>query len=229
MSRTIFAIGGGGFDSDQPSRTALDRFFVDLTGKASPKICLIPTATGDSIFRISRFFRAAVAVGAVPSTLELYKVPGPDLAAYLLEHDAIFVSGGNTFNMLALWRAWGLDGVLRQAYEAGIPLGGVSAGANCWFEGCSTDSFFDDLAYMPCLGWLEHNCCPHYDEEALRKPHLAEMIQKGEIGKTLAIDGGVGCLFRDESLVEVVSCSPTGAAFWVEGQNTSTLPARHLI
>lgn len=228
MARTIVAIGGGGFDSDQPNRAGLDRFLVDLTGKTQPKICLIPTATGDSVFRISRFFRSAVDVGAIPSTLELYKVPSSDLAEYLLGHDAIFVSGGNTFNMIALWRAWGLDAALRRAYEAEIPLAGVSAGANCWFEGCSTDSFFEELAYMPCLGWLPNNCCPHYDEEASRRPHLAGMIERGEIGRTLAIDGGVGCVFRDEVLTEVVSCHPGRGAYWVDGQSEEPLSATPL-
>jgi len=152
-SRQIVAIGGGGFDSDAPC-PKLDHYILSLTGAERPKVCLIPTASGDSLFRIQRFLRAALDLNCLPGLLELFRPPTLDLADYVQGFDVVFVGGGNTRNMLALWREWGLDRALFQAWQSGVVMAGVSAGANCWFESCSTDSLPGELTAMPCLGWL---------------------------------------------------------------------------
>jgi len=216
MTKTIFAIGGGAFDSDQPHRSALDRYVLGLSGKENPKICLIPTATGDSIMRIARFNKAVELLDCQPSTCELFRPPSADLEDFLLNQDVIYVSGGSTFNMLILWQAWGLDVILAKAWELGIPLAGTSAGANCWFQKCSTDSFYGGLAVTDGLGWLTYDFCPHYDEEPERIPTLRRMIDSEEMSRTLACDGGVGCLFRELELAEVVSTNSDASAYWVD-------------
>lgn len=216
MTRTIFAIGGGAFDSDQPHRSALDRYVLNLAAKPNPNVCLIPTATGDSLLRIARFNKAVESLECKPSLCELFRPPSADLEDYLLNQDVIYVSGGSTFNMLVLWRAWRLDEILYKAWEQGIPLAGTSAGANCWFERCSTDSFFGELSVTPGMGWLPFDFCPHYNEEESRQPTLRRMIDAGEMNRTLACDGGAGCHFEGLNLKQVVSTDPGATAYWVD-------------
>lgn len=121
-----------------------------------------------------------------------------------MDQDAIFVSGGSTRNLLVLWQEWGLDQALKRAWDNGVILGGVSAGANCWFEGCSTDSNFGELTFLPALGWLPGVCVPHFDEEPGRKPHADALIAQELAQELVGIDGGAGVLFRGTSLVGVV-------------------------
>lgn len=185
---TVVALGGGGFDADNPEGAPLDRWLVNRAGGGAPHVCLIPTAGGDSEFRIARFRRAAEAVGAIPRELCLYRPPTRDFTSYLHECDLVFVSGGSTKNLLALWRDWGLDADLRTAYESGVLLAGVSAGANCWFESCSTDSFFGDLELIPCLGWFAGCFLPHFTGEPLRRPHLDLLLKQGTIDQGWAVD-----------------------------------------
>lgn len=213
---TIFAIGGGAFDADQPHRAALDRYVLGLAAHPNPKICLIPTASGDSLARIARFNKSVEGLDCRPTICELFRPPSRDLEDFILNQDVIYVSGGSTFNMLALWRAWNLDSILKRAWEQGIPLAGTSAGANCWFRRCSTDSFHGELSPMDGLGWIPLDFCPHYDEEPERRPTLANMVANGSMGRTLACDGGAGCLFSGTEFVKVLSVNPQSAAYWVD-------------
>lgn len=213
---TIFAVGGGAFDSDQPHRSGLDRFILSLSTSERPKICLIPTASGDSLLRIARFNKAVESLRCEPNLCSLFSPPSRDLEDFILSQDVIYVSGGSTYNLIALWRAWGLDHILRKAWEQGIPLTGTSAGANCWFRRCSTDSFHGELSPMDALGWIPLDFCPHYDEEPERRPSLSAMIQSNQLGRTLACDGGTGCLFQGTEFVKVVSVHPGSTAYWVD-------------
>lgn len=187
MSGDLIAMGGGGFDSENPLPN-FDSWFLEQTGVTNPRLTFIPTATGDSDYRIARFKEAAQYQGVEPFILSLYWPESRDDLKRVLDSDAIFVGGGNTYNMLALWRLWGLDELLLQAHRQGTLLGGVSAGANCWFDECSTDSFGRALEVIPAMGWVEGSFCPHYHGEAERRPTLAGFLESGRMKPGYAAD-----------------------------------------
>ncbi len=216
--RQIIAMGGGGF-SMEPENLALDRYVLDQSPADRPRICFLPTATGDSENYLLRFYRAFVSLNAVPSHLSLFQPSTVDLRAFLLEKDIIYVGGGNTRSMLALWREWQVDQVLREAYEAGIILAGISAGANCWFEQCSTDSMPGALNMWPCLGFLPGSFTPHYDGEVERRPSLHRLLLGEEMIGGWAADDGAALHFVDEGLAAAVSSRPAARAYRVTVQN----------
>ena len=165
-------MGGGGFGTE-PDNPLLDDFILGLTGKQAPKVCFVPTATGDHDGYVKSFYEAFPAGRATGTHLALFKRTEPDLRELVLAQDVIYVGGGNTVSLLAVWRAHGLDVVLREAWEAGVVLCGVSAGALCWFEGGTTDSFGAALAPLrDGLGFLSGSFCPHYDGEEQRRANL---------------------------------------------------------
>ncbi len=138
-SRQIIALGGGGF-SMEPENLSLDRYILEQAGVERPKVCFIGTASGDADGYLANFYTAFSSLDARPSYLPLFKRT-PDIRGRLLNQDVIYVGGGNTVSMLAVWREWGLPEVLEEAWHSGIILAGVSAGAMCWFEHGLTDSF----------------------------------------------------------------------------------------
>lgn len=166
----------------------MDEWFLGLTGIAKPRLTLIPTATADSPDRIGRFIEAAHYLGIDPFVLSLYWPESRDDLRRGMEAEAIFVTGGNTYNMIGLWRLWGLDNLLWEAHQKGALLGGVSAGANCWFEQCSTDSFGRALEVIPGLGWIPGSFCPHYHGEEERRPTLEKFLASGELKPGWAAD-----------------------------------------
>jgi peptidase E len=127
------------------------------------------------------------------------------LRSYLLAQDVIYVGGGNTKSMLAVWREWGLPELLHEAWESGIVLAGISAGAICWFQQGVTDSFADRLRALDCLGFLRGSCCPHYSGEAERRPAYRRLVQQGEIAPGVAIDDGAALHYIDEQLHRVIA------------------------
>jgi peptidase E len=153
--------------------------------------------------------------------------PPPDLPAVVLEHDVLIVSGGNTANMLAIWRTHGFEVVLREAWERGIVLAGWSAGAICWFEAGVTDSFGPQLEAMDCLGFLPGSACPHYDGEELRRPRYAELLGEG-FPPGIAIDDDVGVRFDGTELSEVVTSRAGATAYRVSADGEEPLDARLL-
>src|SRR5579863_9525439 len=175
-TRTIIAIGGGGFSTSNFD-PRLCRYVLGQTGRSSPRVCYVATAVGDAQDAIDTFYRQAKKLGARPSHLSLYKLPLEQLRRFVLRHHAVYVAGGNTRNLLILWKAWGLDGVLREAYERGIVLAGHSAGALCWFAGGVTDSFPGRYAPLRCLGWLRGSFCPHFDGEPQRQPVYRRLVR----------------------------------------------------
>ena len=212
--RQIIAMGGGGF-SMEPDNPALDRYLLAQVGSDRPRVCFLPTASGDSENYILRFYQAFSALGARPSALSLFQLPTADLRSLLLNQEIIYVGGGNTRSMLALWREWELDQILREAYEAGIILAGISAGGNCWFEQCSTDSMPGTLTMWPCLGFLPGSFTPHYDGEVERRPSLHQLLLAGEILPGYAAEDGAALHFIDGSLVQTVSSRPAARAYHV--------------
>ncbi|MBM7553870.1 peptidase E [Thalassobacillus pellis] len=212
--RQIIALGGGGF-STEPENPLLDLYILKQSGKASPKICYVPTASGDAEVCLDWFYDFAENHKCQPSHLSLFKPPTRDLEGYILEKDIIYVGGGNTKNLLALWKEWELDQILRKAWEQGVVLAGVSAGSICWFEEGVTDSYGDKLEPLRCLGFLKGSNCPHYDGETERRPTYHELIASHKIKPGVAADDGVGIHFVDDEVSKIVSSKPDAKAYKV--------------
>lgn len=207
--RQIIAMGGGGF-SMEPGNLALDRYVLRQTNIKRPAICFLPTASGDADNYVLNFYKAFSTLDCQPTYLSLFRPSTADLESYLLAQNVIYVGGGNTRSMLALWREWGLDAILRKAYDAGIILAGISAGANCWFEQCSTDSVPGTLGVLAGLGFLRGGFCPHYDGEVARRPSLHRLLVEDKILPTYAADNSAAAHFVDENLLGAV-CSISSA------------------
>ena len=194
--RQVIAIGGGGFGRTQESNL-IEQYILDQTSKKKPKICFIPTATGDLDPYVVNFYSVFTKLNCEPSHISFFKRT-IDLQAHIQNQDAIFVGGGNTKSMLAVWRDWGLDLILRDAYDRGVVMSGVSAGAICWFEGGLTDSWASDLKMMECMNFIPGNCAPHYDEEPERRPATKQFLENKSIDFMYGIEGGAALHFIDE-------------------------------
>lgn len=214
--RHIIAIGGAAFRAE-PQNLAADRYILQQTGKKRPKVCFIPTASAEPAEIIALFVDLYTRLGAEVTVLRFF-TRTPDVRELLLSQDVIYVGGGNTKSMLAVWREWGLPEVLREAWNRGIVLAGVSAGAICWFEHGVTDSWADRLRPLECLGFLKETCCPHYDGEVDRRPSVHEMLLGKEIPPVLAINDGAAAHFIGTRLHRVITWRPTGLAFTVRAR-----------
>ena len=213
-TRQIIAIGGGGVAAE-PENPALELYLLAQTRKRNPSVCFIPTATGDAPTYIAKFYAAFSRHRCRPSHLPFFERT-PRLRELILAQDLIYVGGGNTKSILAVWREWRLPKFLREAWNAGTVLAGVSAGAICWFEAGVTDSWAGSLAPLPCLGWLPGGCCPHYDGEAERRPAVHDFVSKGLIPKTLALDDGAAAHFVGRKSVRIVTWRPNAGAYLVQ-------------
>ena len=201
-SRNIIAIGGGGFGAN-PGQGIIEEYILKQTKKKNPKICFIPTATGDNEAYKVNFYSTFTNLNCCPSHLDFFKRT-PDLNDLILNQDAIFVGGGNTKSMLAVWKEWGLDKILKKAYRDGIVMSGVSAGAICWFQNGITDSWASNLKIMPCLNFIKGTCCPHYDEEPERRPTVKKLLLSNKIKDVFAVDGGAALHIKDEKIFKSV-------------------------
>jgi peptidase E len=204
----IVPIGGGTFCD------GLAEFLVGLTGKERPRVLYIGTASAEDPVQALRAYDRFGAVAEV-SRLEFFPWPPNDLRSTVLEQDLIFVGGGNTANMLAVWRVHGVDGLLREALEAGVVLTGSSAGGICWFESGVTDSFGPQLEQMDCLGFLSGSFCPHWDDEEQRRPRYHELL-RGGLPAGFAADAGVGLHFVNGELQGAVGCDEGSGAYRLE-------------
>lgn len=215
MARHVVALGGGGFSEPGDEDAALDHLVLGLTGADHPRFCFVPTASGDAAAYVDRM-REAVGERARFSVLRLFEREVEDLDAYLAEQDVVYVGGGSTVNLLAVWRAHGLDHALRRAYEHGVVMAGVSAGANCWFGRSTTDSWRVGRAdgLRDGLGWLPRGFCPHYSSEPRRRPELLGLVGGG-FGETWAVDDGCALHFTDEELVGPVTGRADARAYLV--------------
>ena len=209
----IITIGGSAF-SAEPRNLALEKYILQQTGKDRAKVLLIPTARGDDAEYVGKFHAACAALQVESSHLPFFGRT-PDLRPLVLSHDVVFVGGGNTKSMLAVWQDWGLPQILREASEAGIVLGGVSAGAICWFEQGVTDSWAGELRPVECLAWLAGSCCPHYDGEAERRPAYHSLLLEGRLTSGYAIEDGVAAHFRNGKLERVVTKIEGSRAYYV--------------
>ena len=209
--RQIIAIGGGGFYRDSEN-LALEKYVIQQTGVESPRVAFVPTASGEADHYVSSFYAAFLKLGCRPSVLTFFKRT-PELRSFLLNQDAIYVGGGNTKTLLAVWRDWGVTDILREAWESGVVLTGVSAGAICWFEQGLTDSFSDELRPLDGLGFLPGSCCPHYDGEPQRRPSYHRLLASGEIAAGVAIEDWTGVHFIGSELHRVIASKPGARAY----------------
>jgi dipeptidase E len=219
--RHVVALGGGGFG------TPLDDYVLAASGKERPRICFVPTASGEDRDYVVSFYET-FAGRAHPSHLTFFPWPRADLRDHVLAQDVILVGGGNTANMLAIWRTHDFDAVLREAWERGIVLAGQSAGAICWFEAGVTDSFGPQLEGMrDGLGFVPGSACPHYDVEELRRPAYRQLVEQG-FPPGVALEDLVAAHFVGTELAEVVSARPGARAYRVAPSLETPLPAREL-
>jgi dipeptidase E len=221
-------MGGGGFTAG-PDDPALDELVLGLTGRPRPRLCLLPTAGGDSEHQIRRFYETFADRLCEPSHISLFRLgrhPVP-LREHLLAQDAIYVGGGSMVNLLAIWRAQGLDAILREAWQAGVLLAGLSAGSMCWFEwGVTTSS--GAPAPSEGLGFMPGSNSVHHDREPARRPVYLEAVSAGAIPPGYAVDDGVALIFHDTQLEDVVTARKSARAYEVTDTGERELPVRAL-
>ncbi len=210
----------------EPNNQLSAQFVLSLARKpdagGKQRICFLPTASGDPDNYIQAFHARYDGL-AETSHLNLFLRKVKDLRGFLLSQDAIYVGGGNTANMLAVWRVHGVDTILREAYDSGIVMCGTSAGSLCWFECGVTDSFGLDLAPLnDGLGFIKGSNCPHYDSESLRQPQYHKFIMEGLPGG-YAADDGTALHFINGEFYEAVSSKPSSRAFEVRKQGNEVV------
>ena len=199
-----------------------------------PKVCVLATATGDDLPRLAAIHNAFAKIGFLSSHLTLFPMPNyPDVRAHLLAQDVIWVGGGSTANLLALWRLHGLDVILRECWEAGVVLQGVSAGSICWHLGGTTDSFGPTLQPITDgLGFLPYSNSPHYDVEEQRRPLIHRLVAEGTLPDGYATDNGTGLVFFGTELAEAFTEVEGRAAYSLTREGSATkevaLPTRVL-
>ena len=223
MTRRIIPCGGRELFHPQ-----LVDYVLSFARRSRPRVLFLPTASGDSPGYLLTFYQQLGGRDLALDHLLLFDRTVDDLDALIRAQDVIVVGGGNTANMLAIWRVHGVDRALRAAYDAGTVLTGWSAGCICWFEGGTTDSFTPELGPLrDGLGYLKGSATPHYDSEARRATVYAREIAAG-LPAGIALDDGVAASYADERLAEVVSGRSDGRAFLVDGAGEHPLPVRVL-
>jgi peptidase E len=211
LVRKLFVYGGE-FDR------GFIKYVASLTGKKNPKICFLPTATGDAPGYVMRWFENCAGLPILPYVQRSFISSYSQKESFedvFINMDAILVGGGNTLNMMAIWKAQGMDIALRKAYEKGVVLGGGSAGSLCWFEQGTTDSRPGKLTTVEGLGLISGSHSPHYDGEGERKPLYMSKIKSGEYKSGYACDDKAGIYFENEEVKQVVSLDQKSNAYFL--------------
>jgi dipeptidase E len=209
-------IAGGGFN------TPFIRYMATQTGKSRPRICYLPTANADSPAGSIGWFRMCAPLNVTPFVQESFIASARQSQGWeevLLSMDAIVASGGNTLNQQAIWKAQGIDAILRQAWDRGIVLGGASAGSLCWFEEGTSDSRPKELSTVQCLGFLKGSHSPHYDREKDRRPLYQKLIGSGEMKPGYACDNDAGIYFEDNEVKRIVATRAEAKVYYVSVVN----------
>ena len=215
--RQVIAIGGGGFGRTVKSKL-IEKYILDQSPINKPKVCFVPTATGDSEADIENFYHVFSKLCCVPSHISFFKRT-MDLKLHIEKQDIVFVGGGNTKSMLAVWREWGLDKLLEDAYKKGTIMCGVSAGAICWFENGLTDSWEHKLKLLPCLGFIPGSCAPHYDEEPERRPATKKLLLENKIPSMYGIEGGAALHLINERPAKSIQFIKEKHSYFVSHNN----------
>lgn len=225
MSGHILAMGGGSL-LDPASK--LEQLLLELGGIRRPRICFLPTAAADDEHAVERFYDAFRGRACEPTHVTLFGAPERP-AERIAEQDVIYVHGGNTANMLAIWHVHRVDLAIRDAWARGATLGGWSAGANCWFEDSLTDSYGPGLrALGDGLGLVHGSFCPHYDSEPERRPTYTQLVRDGLLPLGFAADDDAAIVFEGTKLVEVVSQREGARGWCVTGAGDQPLEPRLL-
>jgi dipeptidase E len=230
MTGQIVALGGGGF-SMEPDNLALDRYILSLWRRSDrePQVCFIPTASEDSDDYICRFHAAFERLPCIPTNLSLSDPQKMDPMKAISENDIFYVGGGNTREMLAIWRQYGLERALKAAWQSGKILCGISAGAICWFEQAISDSVVEgELHPLSCLGFLPGTACPHYDEPG-RREAFHRSLAAGDVGPGYGIDNSAALHFVGTKLVQVVVSRPAASAYHARFENGHVFETQILI
>jgi dipeptidase E len=207
VTRRIIACGGDGWPTD-PHNPAIEDRMLELARSGTPRIMLLPTASGDSDNLIARFYEFFNGRPCRPDHLAVFR-PHPRVTERLiLEQDIVYVGGGSTVNLMALLPMHGLDVALRRAYAGGTMMAGVSAGAICWFAAGLSNSRGAGFAPVPGLGLLPGGFCPHADGDPARIPALRAAVAGGDMAASYAVDDGAALVFANEVLQEVVAARP---------------------
>ena len=206
-------IAGGGF------RTTFIKYMAELSGKERPRICYLPTASADRESGILRWYEFCAPLDITPlvqkSFINSYDMK-ESWEERFLSMDGIVVSGGNTLNQQAIWKAQGIDEVLRKAWDQGVILGGASAGSLCWFEEGTTDSRPQELSKVECLGFLSGSHSPHYDAEEERRPTYHRLIRSGVLTPGYACDNDAGIHFIDNQVHQVIKTREDASVYYVD-------------
>ena len=206
---------GGALAKSEPAAHALYEYVLGQTSAKRPRVLQINTATGDAPSSALFTYRALSTLSCEVSELKMFeRTPKPaELRKMIVGSNVIVVGGGNTKSMLAVWRAFGIDELLFEAYEKGVVLSGSSAGGICWFDQCLTDSWAVDYTALDCLGILPGSCCPHFDGEAGRKETYHRLIEDGTLMPGIAIDERVGVHYIDGKIHRIVTTAPKIGAY----------------
>ncbi len=210
--KQIIAIGGLIPKADY---SMIERYIVEQSGRSHPKVCFLPTASGDTERDIQEFTHDFTALGAKTTAISLFRPDVVDIEEVVLDQDIVYVGSGNTRSMMALWREWGLDRILRRAWDGGIMLAGVSSGAICWFEQGLSNTVPGDLRVRQCLGFLKGSFCPHYRVETNRRPAYHHAIASRAAQSGVGLDDGAALHFIGDRLERVVSPLPDLKAYHV--------------
>ena len=224
VKKQIIAIGGGGFGRNY-RHNKIEKYILKQSNNPNPNILFIPTASAEDKSYIVNFYSCFSKLNCTPSHLTFFQRT-PRLDGLINQADIIYVGGGNTKSMLAVWRDWKLDKLLLKAYNSGTVLSGVSAGAICWFEQGITDSWASNLNTLDCLGFLKGMGCPHYQEEQDRRPDLHKMLKMGRALSGYAIDGGAAAHFIDGKLHKAIQFYPKSHLYKVSENNGKVKESR---
>ena len=215
----IIAIGGGGFGRN-PYQNKIENYILNQSSKEKPNICFIPTASAEEKSYIVNFYSTFSKLNCTPTHLNLFQRT-PRLDSIINKQDIIYVGGGNTKSMLAVWKDWNLDILLKKHYDKEKILAGVSAGSICWFEKGITDSWASNLNIIDCLGFIKGTSCPHYNSESDRQPTIHKLIDQDKIKSCYCSDDGSALHFKNGKLYQSINFYNNANSYKVELKNNS--------